>query len=93
MSTCRDCYATIAFVRLDTGKPIPVDPVPYPDKGNVAARRLPDGDLVGHVISAAKPLQPGQERYLPHRATCHPDKPRVTHADRTPALFETGSAT
>lgn len=87
MSTCRDCLATIRFVILDTGKPIPVDPIPYADRGNVAAK--PQGTrLVGHVISRDKPLQDGQKRYVPHRASCKPDKPRVLAKDRTPALFD-----
>lgn len=87
MSQCRFCFATIKFVRLDTGKPIPVDPIPFPDKGNVAAR-LVGHTLEGYVLSQAKPLRPGYDRYVPHRAACKPDKPRHTAAERTPTLLD-----
>lgn len=87
MTICHDCHAQIRFVRLDTGRPIPIDPIPYPDKGNVAAK--PQGTtLVGYVISKAKPLKAGYETYMPHRASCRPDKPRVHAEDRTPTLFD-----
>jgi hypothetical protein len=87
VSTCRFCFATIKFVRLDSGKPIPVDPIPFPDRGNVAAR-LVGHTLEGYVISQAKPLKPGFQTYVPHKAACKPEKPRVSAADRTPALFD-----
>jgi hypothetical protein len=84
---CDRCFATIRFVRLDTGKPIPVDPIPQPDRGNVAAH-LEGKTLVGYVISSAKPLQAAYERYVPHFASCKPDKPRVLAKDRTPSLLD-----
>jgi hypothetical protein len=85
---CDRCFATIRFVRLDTGKPIPVDPIPTADdKGNVAAH-LEGKTLVGFVISREKPLQAGYRTYRPHFASCKPDKPLVLGKDRTPGLFE-----
>lgn len=85
---CDRCFATIRFVRLDTGKPIPVDPIPTADdKGNVAAKPQGAG-LVGFVVSREKPLQPGYRTYMPHFATCKPDKPRVLAKDRTPSLLD-----
>ena len=87
MPTCRDCFATILFVKLDTGRPIPVDPIPLPDKGNVAASKTPSGKLVGHVISRTKPLQDHQERYMPHHASCKPERPKLYASERTPNLF------
>ena len=85
---CRYCHGTIIFVRLDSGKPIPVEPIPSPDKGNVAAQRLPSGRLTGYVISRDKPLREGFERYLPHQANCKPDKPRATATKRAASLFD-----
>jgi hypothetical protein len=85
---CDRCFAVIKFVRLDTGKPIPVDPIPTADdKGNVAAH-LEGKTLVGYVISRQKPLQPGYVTYRPHFANCKPDKPRVLAKDRTPSLLD-----
>ena len=86
---CMYCHALIVFVKLDTGRPIPVEPVPYPDKGNVAAiRNKRTGVLTGYVISQTKPLLDGYERFMPHRATCHPEKPRVTAPNRAATLFD-----
>lgn len=87
MSQCRFCYATVKWVRLDSGRPIPVEPIPFPDRGNVAAR-LVGHTLQGYVMSRDKPLQPEYDRYVPHKASCNPEKPRVTAADRTPSLFD-----
>lgn len=88
MSACRYCEATIRFVQLDTGKAIPVNPIP--DRlGNVAAR--PQGiALVGYVISQAKPLQAGHQTYRPHKADCRPDKPS---APRAASLFDSSALT
>lgn len=77
------CSATITFVKLDGGGAMPVDPVPDPT-GNVAATKGLDGRLHGHVLSQARPLQPGQTVYMAHYATCAA-KPRPR---RTPPLFE-----
>lgn len=86
MATCRDCAAAIKFVTLDTGRPIPVDPHPFPDRGNVAARNN-SGALTGYVMSRTKPLRDGYQRYLPHHATCRPPKPQG-QGQRPPSLFD-----
>lgn len=73
---CRGCHEPIRFVRLDTGKPIPVNPRPNPE-GNVAAR-LSGGRLYGFVISKDKRPGAGDPfRFRPHQATC-------SAIDRTP---------
>jgi len=87
VSTCNDCQGTIKWVTLDSGKPMPVEPHPSPDRGNVAAERGHDGRLRGYVMSAARPLLPGYERYVPHFKACRPNLPKVTISERTPALF------
>lgn len=86
-SVCRFCHATIKFVKLDSGKPIPIEPHPFPDRGTVAAR-LVAGRLEGYVTSAAKPLLPGYDTYVVHRANCKPDTPRVAPSERAASLFD-----
>ena len=69
LSECRGCAAPIIFARLDTGKAIPLNPIPHPG-GNVAAR-MHMGRLIGFVIS--KEHRPGPQdtwRLYPHHATC-----------------------
>lgn len=85
---CRGCQEPIRFVRLDTGKLIPVNPAPNP-AGNVAAR-LSGGRLYGFVISRDK--QPGlghSLRFTPHYATCEAAgrKPTKQKPAADPALF------
>lgn len=87
MTDCRYCLATIRFVKLDTGASIPVDPIAQPDRGTVAAK-VQGRDLAGYVMSQTKPLQPGYSRYVVHRASCKPDKPKVTADQRAASLFD-----
>ena len=89
MSSCRDCRATIRFVRLESGKSMPVNPTPDPT-GTVAVD-WQGTELVGYVLSKTDPLRPGYRLYRAHRADCHPTKPRTPSpaalfgADSTPA--------
>lgn len=76
------------FVTLDSGKAIPVEPIPHLGRGTVAATRGRDGKLRGHVMSRDKPEQPGQSRYVVHRAACKPDKPKVSASQRALSLFD-----
>lgn len=85
MSVCRDCHATIKFVTLDTDTVMPVDPIAVPD-GPVAATGTKK--LTGFYLSKDKPMRDGHRRYMPHHATCHRGKPRVTAEDRAPSLFD-----
>lgn len=88
---CHYCSATMIFVKLDSGKPIPCDPIPD-DTGTVAAVRRAHA-WVGYVVSRAKPWKPGYTLFRAHRASCKPDQPRVTFSEhratteRAPALF------
>lgn len=86
MSQCRHCYGPIRFVTLDSGKPIPVEPHPAVDRGTVAAQ-MRGRRLVGYVISQAKPLLPGFQTFVVHRARCKPDAPRVPASQRPASLF------
>lgn len=84
---CRDCHATIKFVRLDTGRLIPVEPIPN-TRGNVAAAKRPGGRLIGYVISEKRPLEPGFASYVPHFADCKQARRPKTPTPRPPSLFD-----
>lgn len=88
LADCRDCGDPIRFVELDTGKALPVNPLPDPG-GNVAAQ-LAGGRLYGFVISRDKQPRPtDQYRFRPHHATCTAveRKPSRPVPEPDPALF------
>jgi hypothetical protein len=65
------------FVRnLVTGKAIPVEPVPDVD-GTISAGRHARLGLVGWPISAERPHQHPNKRYMVHQAIC-PVRPGPT---------------
>lgn len=85
LAECRSCHEPIRFVRLDSGKALPVNPGNNP-QGNVAAH-IAGGRLTGFVISRDKqpgPLDPF--RFLAHHATCS-ERPRPAKREPDPALF------
>ena len=87
LSECRTCQAPIRFVKLASGKAMPVNPQPNPE-GNVAAR-LVGGGLHGHVISRDHPAPKVGHRFVAHYATCEAVRPvqQKTTAPADPALF------
>ena len=73
----------------DTGKNVPVDPLPV-DDGNVCARAVGGGRLVGYVISAARPAERGYTRFAAHFGTC-PSREKAAPKPKTepaPTLFD-----
>lgn len=80
---CRDCGASLRFVRMEnTGKLVPVDPTPD-DGGNVYAH--PAGDaLHGHVKTKGEQLPPAWAVYMPHHATCRDSRRRAGRSARAP---------
>lgn len=85
MSDCYRCGAQIRFVRMESGKPMPCNPIPD-DKGNVAALRRGDGQYVdGYAVSRNRPPQAGYTLFRPHFADC--SKPKKAAAEPPPALF------
>lgn len=86
LGECRDCGDPIRFVRLPTGRLMPVNPREN-TAGNVAAS-ISGNDLVGFVI--AKDHRPGPltpYRFMPHAATCPEKKPSKPPTEPDPALF------
>lgn len=76
MPACRSCNASILFVRMESGKPMPCSVGADPN-GNIAARavqRVEDGPgavyIDGYVITDERPLQDGFTRLLAHWAVC-----------------------
>lgn len=76
-SPCNRCGRPIVFVRsLVTGKAIAVEPIPDVD-GTISAARHPRLGLVGWPISAERPHQHPNQRYMVHKAIC-PVRPGPT---------------
>jgi len=65
VASCRSCDAEVLFVpSAKTGTPMILDAVPD-DAGNVLVR----GGFAVVVSRAVQPL-PGEQRWMPHPATC-----------------------
>lgn len=70
---CNECCNPILFVQLDTGKRIPVDPMPN-TRGNVAAMRI-GNNLHGYVVQrGVLTISDRYTLHMPHAATC-PERP------------------
>lgn len=68
---CSRCKCAIKWVRMEaTGRSMPIDPFPDPDKGTVAVKQVGPGRLVGYVISKAHPLVDGYELHRNHVQLC-----------------------
>lgn len=86
LGECRDCGVPIRFVRLPTGRLIPINP--QENTGGSVAASLSGDHLVGFVIS--KDNQPGPMtpyRFMPHAATCSERKPAPAPKPEDPALW------
>lgn len=70
MTKCRKCGAEIEFVRMKSGKHMPVDPGKKPVRlGGSEIYITPDGEtLRGHKPLAGEPTD--DYLYTPHWATC-----------------------
>ena len=68
---CAKCGAIIRFVRMESGKSMPVDPI-QDSGGNVCATPTADGRsfVAGFVITQARPALPHTVRFMAHWATC-----------------------
>lgn len=82
LSECRSCHEPIRFVRMPSGRAMPVNPAPTNrvDMGNVVARVVA-GSLEGYVISLDRGPSPAYSlRFTPHYATCSERKPAAKPA-------------
>ena len=67
---CRSCSATIRWIEMESGRLFPVDPVPTPQTGNIAARLIGTRYAAGYVITAARPLRDGWQAFDSHYRVC-----------------------
>lgn len=67
---CRACSATIRWIEMESGRVFPVDPVPTPRTGNVAARLVGTRYVAGYVITSARPLRDGWTAFDSHYRVC-----------------------
>lgn len=82
-SPCNRCGRPILFVRnVVTGKAIPIEPVPDVD-GTISAGYTPRRELIGWPVSAERPHQLPNARYVVHAAIC-PVRPGPTKKARRP---------
>lgn len=84
MSECSECCDPIVFAILNTGKRIPLNPLPH-DRGNVACRVI-GNNLHGFVLSKDQIPEPLFLRMVPHFATCE-ERKRTTQTPPDAALF------
>ena len=87
---CPRCSATLRWVLLESGKHFPVDPVPTPRTGDVAARLVGDRYVSGYIVTQRRPLRAGFTLFDSHYRHCDMRRtpPRTaTHALPVP-LFE-----
>lgn len=69
--TCRACWGPLRWIQMESGRMVPVDPVPTPRTGDVAAR--PTGTnryAAGYLLTERRPLRDGFVRFDSHRRTC-----------------------
>lgn len=78
---CRACSGTLRWVEMESGRHLPVDPVPTPRTGDIAARLVGNRYVAGYKISRLRPLLPGYTRFDSHYRTCDM-KPRPSLGHR-----------
>lgn len=86
--SCRTCGAALKWVRMESsGKSLPVNPIPDPSGGNVAARWTGARWAAGYVLRKGEDPKPGFSVFRPHAADCRPDVPRKTRAESAAAFL------
>jgi len=66
---CRRCAAPVIWTVTDAGRRLAVDPEPDPE-GNTAVLRDQAGTVRSRRPNPELPLQPWEDLYMPHIATC-----------------------
>ena len=59
---------------METGRLRPVDPVPTPQTGDIAARLVGDRYTAGYRLSEYRPLREGFTRFDSHSRICCPPR-------------------
>ena len=68
MSRCKGCGAEIDWVRMKSGKSMPVDPEPvFVAEGGSQVFITDEGDTITGTKSE---VNTGEAAFVPHRATC-----------------------
>lgn len=73
MAECRSCGAPIRWVLTRTGKRIPLDRQPDPDRGNVRPVEQYEGEVRAHVLTtvdAEAARADGELLWVAHFTTC-----------------------
>lgn len=83
---CPVCSGTLRWIEMQSGRLLPVDAVPTPQTGTVAARLVGNRYVSGYVIGATRPLREGFTLFDPHTRVCDM-KRRPKAAPRAPHLF------
>lgn len=87
-SVCRDCGSTLRWVRMRSGKAMPVNPVA--DAAGVIAATSVDGgrnQVDGHYLDPDEPAGPDEKRFRPHWADCPRGKEKPKPAPDQQELF------
>lgn len=87
-TSCSRCMAPLRWVDMASGKRMPVEAVPMPQTGNVAARPLGSRLAAGYVLHQGELPRPGFRVYRSHFLDCPPNTPKHTRAEaNSAALF------
>lgn len=79
------CRESILWVRMSSGRSMPVDAIPNPE-GTVAVVRDVNGKYSGHVLAAGETPMPFERLHITHFATCK-DRPVKTPATLPPNVI------
>ena len=77
---CPQCSATLRWIEMESGKRFPVDPVPTPRTGDIAARPAGAGRtlhyVAGYKVTSARPAREGFVLFTSHyRSGCRMRQP------------------
>lgn len=87
-TSCSRCMAPLRWVDMASGKRLPVEAVPMPQTGNVAARKLGSRLVAGYVLRDGETPRPGFLVYRSHFLDCPPNAPKHNRSEaNSAALF------
>ncbi|MDO5535219.1 MAG: hypothetical protein Q4F65_11275 [Propionibacteriaceae bacterium] len=80
---CPACSGTLRWIEMQSGRLCPVDPVPTPQTGTVAARLVGERYVAGYIVGPSRPLRTGFVLFDPHTRVCNMRR----NQKHTPKLF------